>query len=156
MVDVALVPLRADHVAPLASLLRATPEFTPEEVSVAVEILEGTVAGDDYLVLVAERGGAVAGYACWGATPMTDGAFDLYWIAVSPSEKRTGIGAMLVRAVLERLRASGGRLLRVETEGGPRYDGTRAFYERLGFAATSEVRDFYALGRSLVVFVKYV
>lgn len=156
MADLALVPLRSDHLAPLASILRATPEFTAEEVDVAIEILEDTVGGDDYLVLVAERAGAVAGYACYGATPMTEGAFDLYWVAVSPTEKRAGVGRALIDAVLDRVRLSGGRLLRVETEGGVRYEGTRAFYERLGFAVASEIRDFYAVGRSLVVFVKYV
>ncbi len=156
MADLALVPLRAEHLAALASILQATPEFTAEEVNVAIEILEDTVAGDDYRVLVAERDGVVAGYACFGETPMTEGTFDLYWVAVAPSEKRSGVGRAALEAVLDRIRGSGGRLLRVETEGGARYEGTRAFYERLGFAVASEIRDFYAPGRSLVVFVKYV
>ena len=154
MADLAFVPLRRDHLAPLAALLRATPEFTEEEVGVALEILEDTVEGDDYLVLVVERGGTAVGYACFGATPMTQGTFDLYWIAVAPGEKRGGLGRSLLDAVLDRLRREGGRLLRVETEGGPRYEGTRAFYDRLGFAVASAVLDLYGPGRARGVFVR--
>lgn len=152
----ALVPLRRDHVAALGVILDATPEFTADEVAVAREVLAEALTGDGYVALVAERAGVVVGYACFGATPMTESTFDLYWIAVAPSEKRGGVGRALVADVIASVRARGGRVLRVETEGGDRYAATRAFYQRLEFEAAGEIRDFYAAGRALVILVKYL
>lgn len=155
MSDVALAPLRAAHLPALESLLRATPEFTADEVTVALEVLADALRGDGYEVVVAERGEVVLGYACFGPTPMTERTWDLYWIAVAPAAKRAGVGRALVADVLGKLRGRAG-VLRVETEGGARYAATRAFYERLGFEVAGTIRDFYAVGRGLVVFVKYL
>jgi hypothetical protein len=55
-------------------------------------------ATDDYRFLVAEavepgRGARVAGYVCWGLASMSDGVYDVYWIAVDPTLQRHGRGA---------------------------------------------------------------
>ncbi len=165
MTELAILPLGADHLPSLEKLLRATPEFTPEETVVALEVLEEALAStgangapgpDDYVALVAERDTTVLGYACFGRTPMTERSYDLYWIAVDPSAKRAGIGRALIDAVLAALRERAGGVLRVETEGGAKYAATRAFYERIGFEVAGSIRDFYGTDRSLVVFVKYL
>ncbi len=156
MGELAIVALTRAHLPALEAILRATPEFSVEEVAVALEVLTDALDTGDYGCIVAARSGQVMGYAVFGATPMTERAFDLYWIAVAPAAKRGGVGRALVDAVLAEITARRGGILRVETEGGPSYAATRAFYERLAFETAGEIRDFYGPGRSLVVFVKYL
>jgi ribosomal protein S18 acetylase RimI-like enzyme len=138
-------------------LLGRTPEFLAEEVDVAVELIDDALGGGaDYRFVVEEdERGALLGYACFGATPMTEGTFDLYWIVVDPATKRSGVGRRLMAQVELALRESGARLLRVETEGGDAYAATRNFYARVGYEVLATIRDFYAPGRDLVVFGRY-
>ena len=69
-------------------LLQETGMFTAEEVVVAEELVDlylNLPGQKDYIVDVLEEdSGRVVGFATWGPTPLTDGTFDLYWIAVSP------------------------------------------------------------------------
>lgn len=152
------VPLRAAHRALILDLLRRTPEFRPEDVDVAVELVDDALGGGtDYRFVVDEGDGdALLGYACFGATPMTEGTFDLYWIAVEPAAKRSGVGRRLLERVEADLRRDGARLVRIETEGGDAYAATRGFYERVGYETLATIRDFYAIGRDLVVFGRYL
>lgn len=139
---------------PLAELLAATKEFTPDEVEVALELIDASLEGsDDYHVLVAEdASGQAAGYICFGATAMTEGTFDLYWIAVRPVDKGKGLGRALVAAMEQSLVTLGARLVRVETESSSAYDATRAFYDALGYERAAVFRDFYRPGTDLVTY----
>lgn len=149
--------LRAADREPLERILRATGMFTGEEVAVALELIDiglGRIAGEGYRFIVAEVDGAVAGYACFGRAPMTDGTWDLYWIAVDPALHGRGVGVRLVRAVEEAARREGARLLVVETAGKPEYAPTRAFYERIGYPEHARLKDFYRDGDDKVVHVR--
>ena len=139
---------------PLIEILRATGLFSGEEIVVAKELIDaglGLGPGDGYLFVVAEDENAVAGYACWGTTPMTVGTWDLYWIAVHPRTQGRGIGRALLRHVEDAVRASSGRLLLVETSGRPDYAPTRAFYERTGYPEIARIPDFYRNGDDKVI-----
>ena len=127
----------------LAELLAATGAFNADEVEVALSLFDGDT---DYEFLGAfeEQTGRLIGYACFGATPATDGTYDLYWLAVDPAAQGRGVGSALVRAVEEKLVGRGARLLVVETSSRPDYEGTRRFYARSGYHEAARVRDFYA------------
>jgi len=101
---------------------------------------------EDYEFLGAfdDESDRLIGYACFGATPATDGTYDLYWLAVDPAAQGRGIGSALVRAVEAKLLDRGARLLVVETSSRPDYEGTRRFYARSGYKEAARVRDFYA------------
>lgn len=103
-------------------------------------------AENDYEFLGAfdESTDRLLGYACFGATPATDGTWDLYWLAVDPAAQGRGVGTALVRAVEQKLLDRGARLLVVETSSRPDYEGTRRFYARSGYTEAARVRDFYA------------
>lgn len=148
--------LRAEDRPALAALLVATRMFSEEEVDVALEVIDAGLSrpGGDYQFVVAEESGQVAGYGCFGRSPMTDATWDLYWLAVHPSLQGRGIGARLLRRVEELVAAQGGRLLVVETAGKPEYAGTRAFYERSGYPEHARLRDFYRDGDDKVVHVR--
>src|SRR5438067_1925956 len=83
---------RPEDAAGLVALVRSVGEFTPDEVEVALELIESALAKtDDYQVVVALEHDRVTGYACFGPTPMTKGAFDLYWIASAKGARGSGV-----------------------------------------------------------------
>jgi ribosomal protein S18 acetylase RimI-like enzyme len=145
----------------LEAILRANrPVFSDEECATAMEILREGLAvptdADPYQFVVAEEGGLVAGYACFGSVPLTEGAFDLYWIAVDPARHGRGIGRALLESVEGSVAAQGGRLVVVETSSRSDYDRTRRFYEDQGYAEAARIGGFYRPGDDKVVYVKYV
>jgi ribosomal protein S18 acetylase RimI-like enzyme len=111
----------------------------------------GEVAGDPPSPSM-ERGpgGEVLGYLCYGATPMTDTTADLYWIATDPAARGTGLGKALHAALVDVLSAEGRVWIRVETSSQDDYNGTVAFYERLGYETVSRIKDFYRAGDDLI------
>jgi ribosomal protein S18 acetylase RimI-like enzyme len=143
---------RADRAA-LERILRATRAFTDAEVDVALELVDEPAA-TGYRFVVAETDGAIAGYACFGATPCTVGTWDLYWIAVDPARQGSGVGRALLDAVERAVRAESGRLLVIETASKPEYEATRRFYERCGLELAARIRDFYARGDDKLVYCR--
>lgn len=107
-----------------------------------------------HLWLVICSGEAVLGFAYCEPERMTDGTHNLLAIAVSPARQNVGIGKALVGAVERRLTETGGRVLIVETSSLEDYEGTRAFYDGLGFAREARIREFYAEGEDKIVFWK--
>jgi ribosomal protein S18 acetylase RimI-like enzyme len=147
---------RRDDEAGIAALVRSVAEFTPDEVEVALELIESALAKtDDYRLLVALEGDRVVGYACFGPTPMTKGTFDLYWIASSRTARGSGVGRALIDAVMDQLRACGGRLLRVETSSRAEYLATRRFYDRASFKHAATLAGFYDVDDDLMIYVRY-
>lgn len=107
-----------------------------------------------YNFLVYRAGGRVLGYACFGPHPLTQGTFDLYWIAVDPTARRRGVGRALLSQVEAEVRARAGRLLLIETSGTPEYAPTRRFYVSCGYPCIATIPDFYAPGDDLLFFCK--
>jgi ribosomal protein S18 acetylase RimI-like enzyme len=96
----------------------------------------------------------VLGYACFGATPMTAAAYDLYWLVVAEAARGRGIGAALCATVADELKGRGGRVIRVETSSLEGQGGARRFYEKVGFRLAGAIADFYRDGDDLLVFAK--
>jgi ribosomal protein S18 acetylase RimI-like enzyme len=134
-------------------VLRASGAFAEHEIEVALELVDAP-SDVGYRFVIAEVEGALAGYACFGATPCTAGTFDLYWIAVDPATQGRGLGRALLAEVERRLAAEGARLLVAETAGKPSYTATRAFYERTGWELAARVPDFYAAGDDKLIYVR--
>ena len=147
--------LRSSDRPALEALIRATGVFSEEEVGVALELIDigFKPGGGGYLLFVAadERDVAI-GYACYGHTSMTDGVYDLYWMAVDPRAYRGGIGKALLRATEDDVRRCGGRMLIIETAGKAEYENTRAFYVRTGCVEIARIIDFYRVGDDKVVY----
>ena len=138
----------------IEDISRAVGIFRTDEISVALEVFDGAVAGSpDYLAVGAEHDGRLAGWICWGPTPCTIGTYDLYWMAVDPARHGAGIGTALLHAMESRLTGLA-RLVVVETAGRAEYAPTRAFYQARGYRVVSRIPDFYAPGDDQVVYVK--
>jgi GNAT superfamily N-acetyltransferase len=142
---------------PVEALIRATGFFNPEEIEVALELVDDRLANGDashYRFLVAELAGRVAGYACWGPIPGTVASADLYWIVVHPDFQGKKIGAALLQAAEEWMASAGRTRVYVETSTRPQYLPTRAFYTACGYELASELEDFYAPGDGKALFLK--
>jgi ribosomal protein S18 acetylase RimI-like enzyme len=148
---------KADR-GPLLRMLREIPEFKPEEVEVAEELIGLAIAdpvGSGYTCLVAvDEGQEVRGYICFGPTPMTVSSYDLYWIAVDPAVQGRGVGRALYAAFAAELAPLKGAQIRIETSSQESYARTGGFYERLGFTVDGRLRDFYAPGDDLLIFYR--
>lgn len=116
--------------------------------------LAATAEHADYRVIVAEEGGALAGYVCFGPTPMTAATWDLYWIASFPAFRGRGAGSALLLAMEAEVLRRGGRQVRVETSSRGEYETTRVFYERHRYGEAARLPDFYASGDDLVTLYK--
>lgn len=150
-----LRPVGRAQRARLERLTAATGLFRPDEVAIAVELLDAALDGDEeYRFLGAFSDEELVGYACWGPTPGTSGTFDLYWIVVDAARQGQGIGTQLLRAVEHKLMTDDGRLIVVETSSRADYGPTRAFYERRGYARAALIPGYYAAGDDLVIYLK--
>lgn len=154
-----LRPLKASDVQPLESLLRETGVFQTYELDVARELLsegvcKGAASGYLFQVAVVTPEGVVAGYACYGETPCTEGTFDLYWIATAPERQGAGVASRLLAAAVEDATRRGGRLMVAETEDSPPYQAARKFYATQGFKRAADIADFYRPGVAKVVYTR--
>jgi len=142
----------------IMKLLAATPEFKPSEVVVAEEVIDSYLKSSyrsGYHVLVAELE-LLAGYICYGPTPLTEGTWDIYWLAVSRGEQSRGIGGALMAFVEDEIKKAKGRLAVIETSSKPEYEGTRRFYRRQGYEVACRLADFYAPGDDKLIFQKWL
>ncbi len=149
--------MAASHKSAIMKILKDTVEFKTIEVDTAEELIdyylaEGTLSG--YHILIAEIDSEVSGYICFGPTPLTEGTWDVYWMAVMPSKKGQGIGTLLLSKAEETVKDHNGRLILIETSSTQAYDLTRRFYHHAGYAIICRIPDFYSPGDGLVVFHK--
>jgi ribosomal protein S18 acetylase RimI-like enzyme len=132
--------------------------FSQEEVQCVDELWgEYLAQGSEksgYYFIVEKEEGRLLGYACYGPRALTDRTYDLFWIAVSPKARHSGVGRALLAATEEAIRKLGGRLLIVETSGLSKYAPTRAFYVATDYLLEATLKDFYSDGDDLVIFTK--
>ena len=150
-------PTQPEDASALLHLAGAEPLFSREEAETVDELLETYFEQDDhggYFFLSAMENDKLLGFACYGPTPLTQGTFDLYWIAVGAPAKGQGVGRALMASVEDEVRQRGGRMIVLDTSGRREYAPTRAFYERLGYTHAATVAGFYAPGDDLIIFAR--
>jgi D-alanine-D-alanine ligase len=160
--SVELRPLRASDPAAIRELLKRCGNFRPEEIEIGVQLVRealgaqgrGRTSVEDYQFVLAEQRGRLVGYTCFGSVPLTDGVWDLYWIAVDPAFQGEGIGARLQAATEAQVRAAGGRLILAETSSQPDYASARSFYTHQGYQVLECLPDFYRPGDDRITFGK--
>ena len=141
-------------------ILLSTGRFNEEEVRCAVELVDEWLTRPekgDYIVHVVESTSTpetVTGYVCYGPAPLTDGVYDLYWIAVDPRHQGQGYGQVLLRWVENEVKRKQGRMLLIETSSKDSYGPTLRFYERSGYEEISRIKDFYRIEDDKLVFCK--
>ena len=149
--------LRPDDRPRLEAALRSDQTFQEEEVSIALELVDSALDLDerDYSVRVADLPDfPVAGYICFGRTPMTSATWDLYWVVTHADARGRGIAASLIQAMEAELLELGARSIRVETSQKESHGAARRLYDRLGYPEQARFPDFYRSGDDLIVYYK--
>lgn len=149
--------VRPEDAARVREIVESSGLFTPQEVAVAVELVEERLsrgAESGYHFVFAEMHGIPVAYACLGPIPCTASSFDLYWIVVDRALQGKGIGkALLIRAE-ELVRKMGGRRLYVETSSRLDYQATRQFYAKHGYSRVALLPNFYSPGDHKLILVR--
>jgi ribosomal protein S18 acetylase RimI-like enzyme len=141
----------------ILKIVEDTGVFLPEEIEIAGEVIDEYFqdpAGCGYYFYIAEHEEQVAGYLCYGPTPLTHGAWDMYWAAVKPHLMGQGIGSTLFKLAEEYIRSLKGRMILIETSSKPDYAPARSLYLKLGYEQVSVIPDFYNPGDGKVTFRK--
>jgi ribosomal protein S18 acetylase RimI-like enzyme len=159
--SVSIRPLRAGDRDALLAVLDSDETFRPDEIEVAVELIDAAAAGsDDYRILVATpvRGTpdepAIVGYICFGSTPMTRSTYDLYWIVCHARARGRGVARALIAAMETELADSGATGIRVETSELEGYGAARRLYAAVDYPEAARLPDFYAPGDGLIIYYK--
>jgi ribosomal protein S18 acetylase RimI-like enzyme len=151
--------IREDRSA-LKQLLSKITVFDVEDRAIAIELLDIYLedpAQEDYKFFAAfDDDSQMIGYICYGPTPLTEGTYDLYWIAVDPQYAGQGVGTLLMRQLESIVKASHGRLVVIETSSSQQYALTRRFYLKNKYVLAETIKDFYRPGEDRVTFVKYL
>lgn len=154
--------------AAVREIVASTGFFHDFEIQVAVELVEERLsrglASEYYFLFADDVSRRTIGYACFGPIGCTVGSFDLYWIAVHQDHRGRGLGLELMGRAEEAMRTalpgpgggslSPGRRIYVETSSKDKYEPTRRFYLKCGYAEEARFRDFYADGDDKIVYVK--
>ena len=150
-------PMREADKPVLMKILHNTPEFKPDEVVVAEEVIDSCLHDplqSGYNILVAGVGLSIIGYICYGPTPLTEGTWDIYWTAVAPGQQGKGIGTVLLEAAEKSITEARGRLAIIETSAKPEYEKTRRFHTNHGYDEIARIPDFYAIGDDKLILQK--
>ncbi len=141
----------------IGEIARRAGVFTKEEEDAVFELFDAHLQSSDsgYEWFSARAGERVVGFACFGPTPLTQGAFDLYWICTERDFQGKGVGRALFEALDAEIRKRMGRLLMIWTGGGSDYAPASKFYAGMGCELSARIRDYYKPGEDMVVFVKY-
>jgi ribosomal protein S18 acetylase RimI-like enzyme len=126
-------------------------------VAVAEELIDCYLedpSGSGYHILVAEVDSTVTGYICYGPTPLTEGTWDIYWMAVTREKQGRGIGSALTKAAEKDIVRTKGRLAIIETSSTPAYEKTRHFHLSHGYEVICRIPDFYAPGDDKLILLK--
>ena len=142
----------------LYSMLVETQVFTPEEIKVAMELIDIVLRNpnqQDYEIdCMANDEDQAIGYICYGSVPMAQGAFDVYWIVVDPRSQGQGVGSKLLLSLEEVIRGRKGRMILIDTSSIPLYEKTQRFYSRHGFQEVARIPDYYHVGNDRITFCK--
>ena len=142
----------------IEEILRSTDFFYEFEIQTALEIADETLAeGMDksgYYWLKAVDEDKLVAFANFGKNEFSTHSWELYWIAVHHSSRQKKLGSSLLKAVEDKVRELGGKILWIETAGRPLYAPTEGFYKRNGYELAASLKDFYSPGDPKQVYVK--
>ena len=151
--------LRLADIPGLLKILRECGNFNDDEINVAEELMrdiEKPVSEQYYRFVVARDLDRPVGYLCYARIEGTDGRYELYWLAVSPSERKKHIGTNLLKHVEETIIKENGKKIILVTSSKDSYLPARCLYYSMGYYCGAELKDYYEEGDDEVFFVKRI
>ena len=140
-------------------IVSSTGFFSDNELDIAVELVEerllkGVRSGYYFLFLESDK--RLTGYSCYGPIPGTMHSFDLYWIAVKNESRGTGLGKLILEMSEQKIAEMSGKSIYIETSSKDKYLPTRNFYEKCGYRAEAQLKNFYAPSDDKIIYVKNI
>ncbi len=145
-------PTQANDFDALIDIATASGLFEPDQTEMLAGMLRSPSENDVWFT--DEDANGPVGVAYLAPEKMTNGTWNLLFIAVHPNHQRQGRGKTILKHVQDWLRLKGERILLVETAGLDDFDYVRTFYASDGFETEARVRDFYDSGVDKVIFRK--
>ncbi len=148
----------ADDLPGIEAILRSTGFFYDFEIEIAMGLAEETVtlgeeeSGYCWMKIIDEDG--LVAFANYVKDAFSVHSWDLYWIAVHRNSQKKNLGSVLLKAVEEDVKKSGGKILWLDTSGRPLYAPTENFYRKNGYILQASLKDFYAPGDSKQIYSK--
>jgi ribosomal protein S18 acetylase RimI-like enzyme len=147
-----------DDTGSVERLVRRTGVFSASEIAIARELVEENLAKGDltsgYRFIIADGVDGIDGYTCYGPIAGTEGRYELYWIAVSPDVRGSGLAGHLLKKTEDAVGKLGGHWLFAETSTRADYDPARKFYAAQGYRLLAEIPDWHSDGDGLAIYGK--
>jgi GNAT superfamily N-acetyltransferase len=139
-------------------ILQSTGFFYDFEIAIALSLFDDTITygaeecGYNWMKLYEEE--KLVGIANYVRNSFSVHSWDLYWIAVHKDFRHRKLGSVLLKAVEDDIRESGGKILWLDTSGRPLYAPTEKFYKKNGYTLQASLKDFYAPGDPKQIYSK--
>ncbi len=142
--------IRREDTKRLEEILISTGYFYDFEIRTALELAYETISSSmeksGYYWFKVTEGNEVLAFANYGKNEFSTHSWELYWIAVHQDFRNRKIGKALLKAIEEKVKQAGGKILWIETSGRPLYAPTEEFYKRNGYELQASLKDFYGPG----------
>jgi GNAT superfamily N-acetyltransferase len=142
----------------IEEILRSTRFFYEFEIQTALEIADETLAKgmekSGYNWMKVRDDNRMVAFANYGRNAFSVHSWDLYWIAVHLNSRNKKLGSLLLKAIEDDVKESGGKILWIETSGRPLYSSTEGFYRRNGYTLQASLKDFYGPGDPKQIYSK--
>lgn len=142
----------------IEDILKSTGFFYDFEIEIALGLVDDTITyGTDdcgyHWMKITDESGVVA-FANYVRNSFSVHSWDLYWIAVHHNSRQKKLGTLLLKAVEDDVRNSGGKILWLDTSGRPLYKPTEIFYRKNGYTLNASLKDFYGPGDPKQIYSK--
>lgn len=138
----------------IEEILRSTNYFYEFEIETALEIADETLAKGGYSWMKVNDEDGLVAFANYGKNAFSTHSWDLYWIAVHQNSRNKKLGSILLKAIEDDVRNSGGKILWIETSGRPLYASTEGFYRHNGYKLSASLDEFYGSGDPKQIYSK--
>jgi GNAT superfamily N-acetyltransferase len=150
--------ISAEDLSGIEDILKSTGFFYDFEIEIALGLAKETVSSGEkesgYYWMKAHNEDGLVAIANYVRNPFSVHSWDLYWIAVHHNSQKKSFGSILLKAVEEDVKHSGGKILWLDTSGRPLYAPTENFYRKNGYILQASLKDFYAPGDPKQIYSK--
>lgn len=142
----------------IEEILRSSGFFYDFEIEIALGIADETIetGSEDsgyYWMKITDNNEVIA-FANYVKDSFSVHSWDLYWLAVHHKLRNKKLGSLLLDAVEDDIKKSGGKILWLDTAGRPLYAPTEAFYKSRGYLLQASLKDFYSPGDPKQIYAK--
>ena len=128
-------------------IAESTGNFKENEIDACMDMVADSISEEYYLNFDCyEKKGIVLGFVCYGQDEMTEGTWEIYWIAVHKEFQGKSIGKKLMLHAEKQAKKHKGRQVVLETSSQINYRYVHKFYKRLGYKKKAVVKDYFSKG----------